>query len=218
MDNRQAEQSPRGTIYLSAADGLHHWHGHRCLHLSRKCVIISYLLPATTSCVSKYVYLLINVCIFADLSGIYSAIAVTPISTQNLGRVFFTEYVTTFILTYTAFTVAFEDAENQKKESMSFKTISDSKGLTLYASNPQSKTGFAPFSIGLTIFSLSLVGGSSGGLSRQMHVINVLLIKLCNILVATKKYFICTLKLYKYYHQLLILLLMLTLLRPLILL
>ncbi len=157
-------------------------------------------------------------CIFADLSGMYSAIAVTPISTQNLGRVFFTEYVTTFFLTYTAFTVAFEDAENQKKESMSFKTISDSKGLTLYASNPQSKTGFAPFSIGLTIFSLSLVGGSSGGMSRQMHVINVLLIKLCNILVATKNYFICTLKLYKYYHQLLILLLMLTLLRPLILL
>jgi len=149
------------------------------------------------------VYLLINVCIFADLSGIYSAIAVTPISTQNLGRVFFTEYVTTFFLTYTAFTVAFEDAENQKKESMSFKTISDSKGLTLYASNPQSKTGFAPFSIGLTIFSLSLVGGSSGGMSRQMHVINVLLIKLCNILVATKNYFICTLKLYKYYHPLL---------------
>lgn len=84
-------------------------------------------------------------------------------SSTQLGRVFFTEYVTTFILTYTAFTVAFEDAENQKKESMSFKTISDSKGLTLYASNPQSKTGFAPFSIGLTIFSLNLVGGTSGG-------------------------------------------------------
>lgn len=93
----------------------------------------------------------------------YNAIAVTPLDDTALGRVFFTEFVTTFILTYTAFTVAFEDAENQKKESMSFKTISDSKGLTLYASNPQSKTGFAPFSIGFTIFSLNLVGGSSGG-------------------------------------------------------
>jgi hypothetical protein len=59
--------------------------------------------------------------------------------------------------------VAFEDAEKSKKDTMSFKTISDSKGLTLYASTPQSKTGFAPFSIGLTIFSLNLIGGSSGG-------------------------------------------------------
>jgi glycerol uptake facilitator-like aquaporin len=80
-----------------------------------------------------------------------------------LGKVFATEFFLTFFLTYIAFTVAFEDAENQKKESMSFKTISDSKGLTLYASTPQSKTGFAPFSIGLTIFSLNLLGGASGG-------------------------------------------------------
>lgn len=49
------------------------------------------------------------------------------------------------------------------KDSMSFKTISDSRGLTLYTSTPQSKTGFAPFAIGFTIFSLSLIGGSSGG-------------------------------------------------------
>lgn len=97
-----------------------------------------------------------------DLSGMYSALAVQPINSTQLGRVFFTEFVTTFILTYIAFTVAFEDAERQKKETMSIKTISDSKGLTLYASNPQSKTGFAPFSIGLTIFSLGLVGGTSG--------------------------------------------------------
>ena len=46
---------------------------------------------------------------------------------------------------------------------MCVKTISDSKGLTLYASTPQSKTGFAPFSIGFTIFSLCLIGGTSGG-------------------------------------------------------
>ena len=35
--------------------------------------------------------------------------------------------------------------------------------MTLYASTPQSQTGFAPFSIGFTIFSLSLIGGESGG-------------------------------------------------------
>lgn len=103
-------------------------------------------------------------CVFhGNLESVYDSIAVTPKDKTELGRVFATEFFLTFFLTYVAFTVAFEDAENQKKESMSFQTISDSKGLTLYASTPQSKTGFAPFAIGLTIFSLNLVGGTSGG-------------------------------------------------------
>jgi glycerol uptake facilitator-like aquaporin len=103
-------------------------------------------------------------CIFnGDLTPIYNDLVLVPSDTSDLGRVFATEFFLTFFLTYVAFTVAFEDAESQKKDTMSFKTISDSKGLTLYASNPQSKTGFAPFSIGLTIFCLALVGGSSGG-------------------------------------------------------
>lgn len=97
-----------------------------------------------------------------DMQSIYESVAVIPPSGADQGRIFATEFFTTFFLTYIAFTVAFEDAENQKKENMSFQTISDSKGLTLYASTPQSKTGFAPFSIGLTIFSLNLVGGTSG--------------------------------------------------------
>lgn len=103
-------------------------------------------------------------CIFhGNLSSVYDALAVTPLDNNQLGRVFATEFFLTFFLTYIAFTVAFEDAENQKKENLSFKSISDSKGLTLYASTPQSKTGFAPFSIGFTIFSLCLLGGTSGG-------------------------------------------------------
>jgi glycerol uptake facilitator-like aquaporin len=103
-------------------------------------------------------------CVFhGDLEPVYDALAVVPADDNQLGRVFATEFFLTFFLTYIAFTVAFEDAENQKKETMSFKTISDSKGLTLYASTPQSKTGFAPFAIGMTIFSLNLVGGCSGG-------------------------------------------------------
>lgn len=97
-----------------------------------------------------------------DMQSIYNSIAVVPPSGANQGKIFATEFFTTFFLTYIAFTVAFEDAESQKKENMSFQTISDSKGLTLYASTPQSKSGFAPFSIGLTIFSLNLVGGTSG--------------------------------------------------------
>jgi len=98
-----------------------------------------------------------------EMNLIYASTAITPPKGANLGKVFATEFFTTFILTYVAFTVVFEDAEMRKKESMSIKSISDSVGLTLYASTPQSKTGFAPFSIGFTIFSLSLVGGSSGG-------------------------------------------------------
>lgn len=128
--------------------------------LSNRRAILYIMVQLTASIMG----MVIVACIFSgNLQGMYNAIAVTPENNTELGRVFFTEFITTFILTYTAFTVAFEDAENQKKESMSFKTISDSKGLTLYASNPQSKTGFAPFSIGFTIFSLNLVGGSSGG-------------------------------------------------------
>jgi glycerol uptake facilitator-like aquaporin len=94
---------------------------------------------------------------------VYRACAVIPTNDSYTGEVFATEFFLTFIFTYVAFTVVFEDAESAKKESMSFQTLSDSKGLTLYASTPQSKTGFAPFAIGLTIFSLCLVGGESGG-------------------------------------------------------
>jgi glycerol uptake facilitator-like aquaporin len=113
---------------------------------------------------ASMVAMCINAAIFhGDLRSAYDAVAVQPVDDQALGRVFSTEFFLTFFLTYIAFTVAFEDAENQKKDNMSFKSISDSRGLTLYASTPQSRTGFAPFSIGLMIFSLTLIGGTSGG-------------------------------------------------------
>jgi aquaporin NIP len=115
---------------------------------------------------------IIGMCIvagcFHSMNGVsmqtaYEAVSVYPSDTNRLGKVFASEFFMTFFLTYIAFSVAFEDSESQKKSTMSLKTISDSKGLTLYASTPQSKTGFAPFSIGFMIFSLSLFGGSSGG-------------------------------------------------------
>jgi len=96
------------------------------------------------------------------MGSAYDYLAVYPSGGTNLGKVFATEFFLTFFLTYTAFTVAFEDAEAQKKESMSIKKISDAKGLTLYATTPQSKTGFAPFSIGFVLFSISLSGGTGG--------------------------------------------------------
>lgn len=128
--------------------------------LSNRRVVLYILVQFLASIIS----MIVVACLFhGDLSDIFNNLAMTPPDDNELGKVFSTEFFLTFFLTYVAFTVAFEDAENMKKENMSIKTISDSKGLTLYASTPQSKTGFAPFAIGFTIFSLNLIGGSSGG-------------------------------------------------------
>jgi len=102
-----------------------------------------------------------------DLQTLYDACSLVPTDNVRIAKVFATEFITTFILTYVAFTVAFLDAESEKKHSMSFKGISDSKGLTVYASTPQSKAGFAPLAIGLVVFSLAMVGGSSGPAFNQ---------------------------------------------------
>ena len=121
--------------------------------------------------------MLIVTAIFPDDHDEYfKAVAIVPASDTYLGRVFATEFFTTFFLIYIAFTVAFEDAEKNKRENLSVKTLADTRGLTVYASNPQSKTGFAPFSIGLTIFSLSLVGGTSGGAFNQARMFGPALI------------------------------------------
>jgi aquaporin related protein len=108
----------------------------------------------------------VYICLFmfeGNFDDLVSSVTVKETSDADIWRVFSTEFFLTFFLVYVAFTVAFEEAESQKKDNMSVKTVSDSQGLTLYASTPQSKTGFAPFSIGFTIFSLSLIGGASGG-------------------------------------------------------
>lgn len=104
-----------------------------------------------------------------DNDLIYDGIVV-KVPDGHLGRVFATEFILTFMLTYVAFTIAFEDAEHQKKDTMSVKGIQQTRGLTIYASNPQSKTGFAPFVIGFTIFSLALIGGASGGCFNQARM------------------------------------------------
>ena len=82
--------------------------------------------------------MIVIACLFSsDEQKIYKACTVTPVpGTVNIGKVFATEFFLTFILTYVAFTVAFEDAENNKKSTMSLKTMYDTKGLTVYASTP----------------------------------------------------------------------------------
>lgn len=127
---------------------------------------------------ASVVGMLIVISIFPDDHGQFiDAVAIVPASDTYLGKIFATEFFTTFFLVYTAFTVAFEDAEKNKKDNLSVKTLADSRGLTVYASNPQSKTGFAPFSIGFTIFSMSLVGGTSGGAFNQARMFGPALIR-----------------------------------------
>lgn len=150
-------------------------------------------------------------CAFSNpTKDMFYAINVRPHLPVDLPRLVFTEFLSTFILSYVAFTVAFNDAQRYKKEvelfqnsivdlrgshklsnlvkerkessstannnvrnrSSTINTLASEDGmsntapafdgLAIYATNPQSKSGFAPFAIGLTVFILSLFGGSSG--------------------------------------------------------
>lgn len=108
--------------------------------------------------------------IFPSPKTLYDAIAVIP-TTGDDARIFWMEFVLTYILTFVAFVCVFEESEAQKKSSMSFKSVANSRGLTLYASTPQSKTGFAPFAIGFTVFALNFIGGTvTGGAFNQARM------------------------------------------------
>ncbi|CAF1468092.1 unnamed protein product [Didymodactylos carnosus] len=100
--------------------------------------------------------------IFPHPSDLYTKIAVIP-PTTDLARVFAMEVFLTFTFTYVAFTVAYEEAQTEKKlarSSANVQTIQNSKGLALFVTTPQARTGFAPFAIGFTIFCMMLIGSS----------------------------------------------------------
>lgn len=93
---------------------------------------------------------------------IFDMIDVEPVpGNVYMGQIFMGEAILSFFLIYISFAVAFIPAEHVKYDQMSFKGISETEGLTVYTSSPQSELGFAPFSIGLTVFSLVLMGGDS---------------------------------------------------------
>lgn len=98
-----------------------------------------------------------------DYHNIYNALMVMPRNSHATGAYFSTEFVLTFALTFVAFTVALEDSDVRKAEDFSIEDVADSKGLTVYATTPQSKAGFAPIAIGFTVICLSMAGGDSGG-------------------------------------------------------
>jgi len=97
-------------------------------------------------------------------------LAIEPPENESLGRVFMMELILTFILVFVIFTVAFENLDSKKKV-QTFRGAAGAYGLTLYTASPQSKTGFAPIAIGLTIGYLTLIGGTvSGGAFNPARV------------------------------------------------
>ena len=62
-------------------------------------------------------------CCFDTSPAMYSAMTPQPSETSNLWRVFASEFWCTFLLTFSCFQNAYEDAETQKAESMSVKTL-----------------------------------------------------------------------------------------------
>ena len=96
-------------------------------------------------------------------AAIFSAAAVRPASGSNAFSVFFTEFALTFILVFIILKVAFEDVEEEKRKTMSYKAVGGARGLTIYAPNSSSKLGFAPLAIGTTIGVLGTLGSSVSG-------------------------------------------------------
>ena len=114
---------------------------------NRKCV--AYII---TQLIASIVSALVVYCTFTNPSiELFTHLAIFPTPDKDIYRVFATEFFCTFVLAFTAFTIAFEDAENQKKESMQADAVTASEGLTIYATTPQSKSAFAPFAIGFVV-------------------------------------------------------------------
>jgi len=92
----------------------------------------------------------------------YKLVAIKPAEEDQLWRVFFTQVVGSFMLTYVAFTMGYEEAALIKEAESKVKKIHASDGLYLFSSSPQSATGFAPFAVGFIVFVCACYGGSSG--------------------------------------------------------
>lgn len=92
---------------------------------------------------------------------LYNMIIVRPANDEDVGKIFSTECILTFFNVFLSFITAYNFVEEQKKENMSMKNISQYKGLAVYSTTPQSKTGFSPFAQGLALFSFKIIKGTS---------------------------------------------------------
>jgi glycerol uptake facilitator-like aquaporin len=110
--------------------------------------------------------IVVMLCIYGAFPDVHhellKALSVQAPEAASLGNIFFSEFLATFILTYVAFSMAFEEAESLKSATMSLTAMEETDGLLMYSSTPQSKVGFAPFAIGFILIGLAFYGGGSG--------------------------------------------------------
>ncbi|KAI9140194.1 aquaporin-like protein [Paraphysoderma sedebokerense] len=100
---------------------------------------------------------------------------VVDIAGGNPGGAFFMEFILSFILVYVIFATAFDtvDTSNAVKVDAGdlAKDKSVGRNLTIYTTSGNSKAGFAPIAIGLTLGFLCLIGGTvSGGAFNPARV------------------------------------------------
>ena len=105
--------------------------------------------------------------------NVWEAIALKPVHNANRFNVFFTEMTMTFILTFIAFAMAFEESESIVQSSAKFDFLpalnpmdeeedeDENNAVIVYSSTPQSKSGFTPFGIGFFLVAVILYKGSS---------------------------------------------------------
>lgn len=98
-----------------------------------------------------------------SVASVWDSLEPSINSSSNYGRAFVAEFMLTYILIFVIFAVVFDEIEEEKKQSMTLKGFANSRGLTLYTSTPQSKSGFAPIAIGCLIGVLTNMGATSSG-------------------------------------------------------
>lgn len=110
--------------------------------------------------------------------AIVQELVVVPAAGASIAGSFLMEFLLTFILVYVIFATAFDTVNNSpttvrlmddKGNAVSQKSA---KNLTIYTASGNSKAGFAPLSIGLTLgFLCFLGGGVSGGAFNPARVL-----------------------------------------------
>jgi glycerol uptake facilitator-like aquaporin len=122
-------------------------------------------------CGALMVLLFIKGAFYHANSSMFDAIAVTAPDRTTLGNIFFTEFLMSFVLTFVAFAMAFEEqVSSQRASAVSLRAMQDDT-LIMYSSTPQSKAGFAPFAIGFVLFGIVLFGGGSGVALNPVRVL-----------------------------------------------
>lgn len=116
----------------------------------------------TVQFLASVLAILVSYAIIEDsLVNIATNVMRLPVNSKDVSAFFFSEFCMTFALVFMSFTVAFEESEKEKIRSTPLRKLTESDGLSVYLSTPQSRTGFAPFAIGFMIFSMNLMTGNS---------------------------------------------------------